>query len=403
MAGLLMFGTDEAIRDPAAIPGYHLDYREVLSPDPSVRWTDRLTIDGTWVANLFQFNQRVIQRLTADVKLPFQLGQDLFRKDDTIVHEAIREALVNALIHADYRGQGGIVIEKYRDRFELSNPGSLQLSLEQLRSGGISECRNKSLQTMFLMIGGGEKAGSGIDKILKGWKSQHWRLPMIREDVQPDRVRIKLPMVSLLPEDSLRRLRSRFGPRFNRLDKLDVQALVTADLEGGVSNRRLQEICEEHPANLSKRLHGLVARGFLAQDGQKRWTSYRLPVEPIQKATRSSQSLEDSSHTGDSSHKVAIDSTHKLEELTAEELAMLTMHAAPSFSLERLPANETRWIIVALCDGRFLTAAEIGELMSRNPISLRSRFLTPMVEEGLLVRKFPNEPNRPDQAYTSKK
>ena len=60
VAGLLMFGKDEAIRDPAAIPGYHVDYREKLSPDPSVRWTDRLTIDGTWVGNLFQFYQRVI-------------------------------------------------------------------------------------------------------------------------------------------------------------------------------------------------------------------------------------------------------------------------------------------------------------------------------------------------------
>ena len=34
-------------------------------------------------------------------------------------------ALVNALIHADYLGEGGVVIEKYKDRFEFSNPGSL--------------------------------------------------------------------------------------------------------------------------------------------------------------------------------------------------------------------------------------------------------------------------------------
>ena len=152
-----------------------------------------------------------------DLKLPFQLGSDLFRKDETLVHEAIREALVNAVIHADYRGQGGIVVEKYRDRIELSNPGSLLLSLEQVWSGGVSECRNKSLQTMFLMIGGGEKAGSGIDKIRQGWRAQHWRLPIIREQVQPDRVNVVLPMVSLLPEESLQRLRSRFGPKFNRL------------------------------------------------------------------------------------------------------------------------------------------------------------------------------------------
>src|SRR5262249_39836125 len=125
VAGLLMFGKDHSIRDPAALPEFNLDYREKLSDDPKVRWTDRLTIDGTWVANLFQFYQRVIQRLTADLKVPFQLQPDLFRKDDTIVHEAIREALVNAMIHADYRGQGGIVVEKYKDRLEMSNPGTL--------------------------------------------------------------------------------------------------------------------------------------------------------------------------------------------------------------------------------------------------------------------------------------
>lgn len=39
--------------------------------------------------------------------------------------------------------------------------------------------------------------------------------------------------------------------------------------------------------------------------------------------------------------------------------------------------------------------------MNRNPNSLRNRFLTPLVEEGLLTRKYPADPNRPDQAYTT--
>ena len=80
VAGLLMFGKDEAIRDPAAVPEFQLDYRERLSDDPEVRWTDRLTYDGTWVCNLFQFNQRVVGRLTADLKMPFQLQPDMSRK-----------------------------------------------------------------------------------------------------------------------------------------------------------------------------------------------------------------------------------------------------------------------------------------------------------------------------------
>jgi hypothetical protein len=105
--------------------------------------------------------------------------------------------------------------------------------------------------------------------------------------------------------------------------KLGDSILVTAHVEGDVSNRRLQEICEEHPANLSRLLRGLVAGGFLLQDGQKRWTSYRLPENTAHKHTGSSHSTQDSSHSRDSSHKVSGDSSHRLEDLTPEELATL--------------------------------------------------------------------------------
>ena len=143
VAGLLMFGTDDAIRE--ALPQYHVDYREKMSADPAIRWTDRLTIDGTWQPNLFQFYTKVILRLYADLKTPFILDKDLFRKGETQVHEAVREALVNALIHADYAGMGGIIMEKLPDRFIFSNPGTLLLSLDQLLRGNVSECRNKAI------------------------------------------------------------------------------------------------------------------------------------------------------------------------------------------------------------------------------------------------------------------
>lgn len=99
------------------------------------------------------------------MKVPFELDDHLFRKGEIIVHEAVREAFVNALVHADYAGQGGVVIEKYKDRFEFSNPGSLPVSIDQLFDVNVSKCRNKRLQMMFTMLGAAEKAGSGIDKI----------------------------------------------------------------------------------------------------------------------------------------------------------------------------------------------------------------------------------------------
>jgi ATP-dependent DNA helicase RecG len=59
-----------------------------------------VTIDGTWSGNLFDFYQIVIQRLVLHMKVPFRVRDDT-RVDDTPVHEALREALVNTLIHAD--------------------------------------------------------------------------------------------------------------------------------------------------------------------------------------------------------------------------------------------------------------------------------------------------------------
>ena len=48
--------------------------------------------------------------------------------DETPVHEALREAVVNAMIHADYKVGGGIVIMRHDDRYQIENPGTLLVS-----------------------------------------------------------------------------------------------------------------------------------------------------------------------------------------------------------------------------------------------------------------------------------
>ncbi len=54
LAGLLMFGRERSILD--ALPHYQLDYQERLSDDSETRWTYRLTLDGKWEPNLFNFH-----------------------------------------------------------------------------------------------------------------------------------------------------------------------------------------------------------------------------------------------------------------------------------------------------------------------------------------------------------
>ena len=391
VAGLLMFGREEILRE--AIPQYSVDYREKLSDDPAIRWTDRITLDGTWPGNLFQFYMRVVQKLSFDLKLPFQLDTDLFRKGETVVHEALREALVNALIHADYLGQGGVLIEKYKDRFEFSNPGSLLISIDQLLQGNISECRNKSLQTMFTMMGAAEKAGSGVDKIRRGWNSQHWRLPMVREDMHPDRVFWSLPMISLIPEESLTRLSQRFGAKFAKFTRLEVQALVTADLEGWVDNARMRQITSGHAADITRLLQNLVSKEALSQEGQGRWTRYRIPPE-VDSLHKGGHSLHKGGH---SLHKGG-HSLYKPEASDTEWDALLEV-AEPARQSKRLSNPQMESILLKLCEKHWLTRRKLAELLDRNEEGLRSRFLAPMVAHGLLCLRYPDKPNRVDQAY----
>ena len=118
---------------------------------------------------LFQFYYRVYPKLAAALPKPFAL-KDGIREDETPTHTALREAFINALVHCDYSVDSNITIELHKDCYIFSNPGSLLLSIAQYYQGGNSVCRNKALQTMFMLIGSAEKAGSGADKIMQGWK-----------------------------------------------------------------------------------------------------------------------------------------------------------------------------------------------------------------------------------------
>ncbi|MEG2327875.1 MAG: putative DNA binding domain-containing protein, partial [Akkermansia sp.] len=124
LAGLLMFGTNESISE--FFPQFQMNYYEFDdSEDIHKRWSDRITSDGTWTANLYQFFFRVLPRMNEGLKVPFKLNPDMTRQGESPAHIAVREALANAIVHADYHGDGGIIINKSSKKLELSNPGTL--------------------------------------------------------------------------------------------------------------------------------------------------------------------------------------------------------------------------------------------------------------------------------------
>ncbi len=391
VAGLLMFGKSEVITAAEGLPSFHLDYKEHFSDDVNIRWTDRLTNDGTWEGNLFQFYVRAMQRLSTGpgLKVPFQLDDEGVRQPTTAVHEALQEALVNALIHADHAGVGGVVIDRWVDRFEFSNPGTLLLSREQLLKGGVSECRNKYLQRIFQKLGIGDKAGSGLDKIRYSWHAQHWSAPELGETYRPDRVQLVLPMVSIMPEEIVAGLRGRFGSKLDQLSKEGMEAVVATAKEGWVTNHRLQEVLNLHRVDITLLLQKLVKAGFLVTKGIRRGAWYELKGGDLPGTKPRGGHPEDlAGKIGDLAGK-SIDLSHKDGDLVGK---------TEDQAGKRLAPVEMRRAILDLCNGRYRSAKDLAEHLGRSVAYLSKTHIYPMVKQGLLKPKYPGA-SRPGQAY----
>ena len=177
-----------------------MDYLDISNLSPGSRWSDRLTYDGTWEQNLYNFMRIVMPKLVSGLKRPFRL-EGMVRVDDTPVHHAIREAVVNMIIHSDYMISSGILkVEKNDKGFVFSNPGSLRLPVRTIYEGGHSVARNPRIQTFFRMIGAGDNIGSGFPTILSAWGEENWRKPDLSEDTEMRIVNLKLWLISLMPQ-----------------------------------------------------------------------------------------------------------------------------------------------------------------------------------------------------------
>jgi predicted HTH transcriptional regulator len=425
LAGLLMFGQMVTIQEE--LPNYMLDYQERPEAKTEVRWIDRITLDGKWSGNLYDFYRKVYVKLTADLKVPFRLERGE-RKEETPVHEALREALANVLVHADYSDRASVLVVKSPDMFGFRNPGLMRIPVDVALQGGEPDCRNRTLHKMFRLVGVGEQAGSGIPKIYRGWASQHWRAPALYERIEPyNQTLLELRMVDLLPAVVVTALRKAFGVKFDALGQNERLTLAAAASERVVTHARVREMTGLHPFDLTRMLQNLVRDGFLEAHNPGRGAVYCLPGAALPKPEEvfgdgSAQSVPASAHlTGSSAHLTGdaasddhrdangrllteqldapvIDSLKQLVPAFREKLEEL---AAEPRTKGKLPVETMKAVVLAVCSGHYMTLSCLAELVNRDSDAFRQQYLKPLAKDGKLRLAFPTAPTHAKQAYRS--
>ena len=195
IAGLLVFGKDDSILDK--IPQYRIEYLEISGisyTDALNRYEYRLSSES----NLYQTFFLIYERLLKKIEIPFSIKQGT-REDDPEHLQAIREALVNLIIHTDYFSKSCPRIRVFSDKFEFFNSGALPKKIELILKEDFSLPRNPIIAKIFRYLKFSENIGSGFHKMINGWNIKYGFRPIIDGDF--DYYKIIFPTKKLSPNN----------------------------------------------------------------------------------------------------------------------------------------------------------------------------------------------------------
>ena len=167
---------------------------------------------------------------------------------------AVREAVVNAIVHADYSQQGApIRVALFDDRLEIENPGLLPfgLTIEDIQKG-ISKLRNRVLGRVFQELGLIEQWGSGIQRMTAACQDRGLDAPRFEEIGTHFRVTL-----SSTP---------RTTPQRDSRDNTILNALER-NRETGLSTSQIAREIGLSPRATRTRLASLVERGLIVEIG----------------------------------------------------------------------------------------------------------------------------------------
>ena len=189
IGGLLMFGHFNSIK--LIFPNFFMEFKRHINGYP-VCIPHLISSDASKCDNLFEFFYKVYPHFVCDVEKPFQLDENSLRVDVTPVHKAMAGLLWNTLIHSDYSGEGGIIIEQQYKNIIISTPGKFGIPIEDVFLNPQSKPVNQNIYNMFSLIHVDSNKTHGLKYLFDTWKAYGFPMPIIEQSSNPDRVTISI-------------------------------------------------------------------------------------------------------------------------------------------------------------------------------------------------------------------
>ncbi len=292
LAGLLCLGRYPQQFEPqlfasfVALPGKNLGD----SAADGTRFLDNVTCDGT----IPQILHTVLAAARRNMRTATVVTDSGRTDRSEYPIEVIRELVVNALLHRDYSAQARgtqVQIELFPDRLVVKSPGGLYGAVTpgQLGVEAVSSTRNAFLAKLLAELPDdegypiSENRGSGLPRVMTRLRNAGMSPPEFA--VSPGHVHITVPQHALLDPDTVDWIR-KLGQESLSSDQHIALALMRGT--GSVSNEMLRAWgVESHAATTA--LRDLVERGLAAKFGGRRYATYELTAEAIERELFSDQ------------------------------------------------------------------------------------------------------------------
>lgn len=430
MAGILLFGNELAIKRACARA--RVDYIRILGND----WhavADQFDAVDTY-APIFLMVDKLMSIIYGELTTRHRFHSDSIQPEtERFPVEVMREAIVNMLMHRDYRHGQYTQIIRYNNRIEICNSGCSLKPDDMLGLKG-SVTRNDTIARVCHDTKLAETKGSGIDRMWRKMVEAGLSRPTMESDRTAATFTIRLLLCHFFSEETLDWLK-----RFAAYELNDNQrtALVFLREVGAIDAVAYRQLTGCKPKLVAKELAGIKDQGLMIQKGRTRGTYY-VP------AGRLEESIEESLSDGEEENAPARDGnapaqgeSAPVRALTSQSSAatttpqavmstargvMMTPQAVmstarsvmmtprqgdiPDVLLKRIAALKRRVpgkvmqsVIVELCAVRAMGRIELSKILKRSPVTI-DRLVAPLIGKELDYL-YPMMPHHPRQAYVA--